>query len=202
MERIMKLNMSLNKRIWTAAGALALMSSSAKATTVQDDFFAGLAAHCGKAFVGKVVSNDSADEAMSEQRLVMHVRECSDTELKVPFHVGADSSRTWIITKTEGGLRLKHDHRHKDGSPDLVTFYGGDTPAGIEGSAIAQSFPVDAESIENFMANGLEKSVTNVWHLYLSPKIFTYRLSREDREFRVDFDLTRPVAPPPAPWGH
>jgi hypothetical protein len=202
MESIMKLNMSLNKTIWTSVGALALMSSSVTAQTVQDDFFADLASHCGKAFVGKVVSNDSADKAMSEQRLVMHVRECSDTELKVPFHVGDDSSRTWVITKTTGGLRLKHDHRHKDGSPDAVTFYGGDTPAGFLGSAIAQSFPVDAESIENFMANGLDKSVTNVWHLYLSPEIFTYRLSRDDREFRVDFDLTNPVEVPAAPWGH
>jgi hypothetical protein len=198
----MKLNMSLNKTMWTSVGALALMSTSVAAQTVQDDFFSALGAHCDKAFVGKVVSKDSADKDISEQKLIMHVRECSDTELKIPFHVGEDRSRTWVITKTATGLQLKHDHRHKDGSPDAVTFYGGETPAGELGSPIAQSFPVDAESIDNFKANGLDKSVTNVWHLYLSPEIFTYRLSRDDRDFRVDFDVSQPVTPPVAPWGH
>lgn len=198
----MKRNMILNKTIWTSVGALALMSASVTAQTVQDDFFGALSTHCDKAFLGKVASKDSADKDMSEQKLVMHVRECSDTELKIPFHVGEDRSRTWVITKTATGLRLKHDHRHKDGSPDAVTFYGGETPAGELGSTIAQSFPVDAESIENFKANGLDKSVTNVWHLYISPEIFTYRLSRDDRDFRVDFDLTKPVEVPEAPWGH
>ncbi|WP_442800722.1 hypothetical protein [Shewanella sp. AS16] len=161
-----------------------------------------IAALCGQAFEGRVVSNDSADKDMAQQRLVMHVRECTETELKVPFHVGEDSSRTWVISKTANGLQLKHDHRHKDGSPDAVTFYGGETLPGDLGSPIAQSFPVDAESIESFNANGLAKSVTNVWHLYLSPQMFTYRLSREDREFRVDFDLRNPVTTPAAPWGH
>jgi hypothetical protein len=198
----MKRNMILNKTIWTSVGALALMSTSVTAQTVQDDFFSALSVHCNKAFVGKVVSKDSADKDMSEQTLIMHVRECSDTELKIPFHVGEDRSRTWVISKTSAGLQLKHDHRHQDGSPDAVTFYGGETPAGELGSPIARSFPVDAESIENFKANGLDKSVTNVWHLYLSPEIFTYRLSRDDRDFRVDFDLTKPVEVPEAPWGH
>jgi hypothetical protein len=31
---------------------------------------------------------------------------------------------------------------------------------------------------------------------------FVYELSRPDgRLFRVEFDLTVPIAPPPAPWG-
>ena len=47
-------------------------------------------------------------------------------ELRVPFHVG-DNLRTWILTRTDSGLRLKHDHRHEDGSDDPVTMYGSDT---------------------------------------------------------------------------
>ena len=130
----------------------------------------------------------------------MHVRECTDTELKVPFHVGDDHSRTWVITKTQYGLHLAHDHRHKDGSEDKVTMYGGMTAD--MGSATEQSFPVDAYSINNFRDNGLNVSITNVWHMYIEPEEFTYRLTREERDFRVDFDLTKPVALPPAPWGH
>jgi hypothetical protein len=57
----------------------------------------------------------------------MHVRTCSENALRIPFHVGDDHSRTWVITRTENGLRLKHDHRHEDGSEDAVTQYGGDS---------------------------------------------------------------------------
>ena len=53
---------------------------------------------------------------MMGQRLVMHVRDCSADEVRIPFWVGEDHSRTWVVTRTETGLRLKHDHRHEDGS--------------------------------------------------------------------------------------
>ena len=78
--------------------------------------------------------------------------------------------------------------------------YGGDTAS--EGTATEQSFPVDAESIANFTENGLSQSVTNVWHVYLNESTFTYRLTRKNRDFQVDFDLTKPVVTPPVPWGH
>ena len=169
-------------------------------TSEQDAFFDSIAAHCGKAFEGTVIAGNSADSAFSGKKLIMHVRECSETELKVPFHVGDDHSRTWVITKTQYGLHLAHDHRHKDGSEDKVTMYGGMTAD--MGSATEQSFPVDAYSINNFRENGLDVSITNVWHMYIEPQEFTYRLPREERDFRVDFDLTKPEALPPAPWGH
>jgi hypothetical protein len=130
----------------------------------------------------------------------MHVRECSDTELKIPFHVGDDHSRTWVLTKTQQGLKLKHDHRHQDGSEDAVTMYGGDTMN--DGTVLKQSFPIDRESIDNFVKNGLTQSITNVWHMEITPTTFSYQLTRENRDFKVDFDLTQPVALPPKPWGH
>ena len=105
-----------------------------------DAFMARLQALCGKAYEGRVVTNDPADTAFAGKRLVMHVRECAADEVRIPFHVGDDRSRTWIVTRTATGLRLKHDHRHADGQPDELTMYGGDTigrrnraPAGISG---------------------------------------------------------------------
>ena len=169
-------------------------------STEQVDFFDHIAAHCGKAFEGIVTAGNSADSAFSGKTLVMHVRECSDKELRVPFHVGDDHSRTWVITKTDSGLRLKHDHRHQDGSEDKVTMYGGDTID--NGTAQLQSFPVDQFSIDNFNQNGLSQSVTNVWHMGITKTSFMYRLTRESRDFKVEFDLTKPVALPPTPWGH
>lgn len=164
-----------------------------------DQFLAALKTHCGKAYAGRVVSTDKADADMMGKPLIMHVRGCEQNRVEIPFHVGDDRSRTWIITRTDTGLRLKHDHRHEDGSVDKVTMYGGDTANA--GTATRQEFPVDAESITTFRANGLDQSVTNIWAVEANADTFAYELKREGRFFRVEFDLTKPVAVPPAPWG-
>ena len=62
-------------------------------------------------------------------------------------------------------------------------------------------FPVDAYSIDMFQREGLTASVTNVWAMEITDNMFAYELSRENRFFRVEFDLTEPVPAPPAPWG-
>lgn len=166
-----------------------------------DGFFDNIAAHCGKAYEGKVsVDNAAGPSSFAGKKLVMHVRRCNERELQVPFHVGDDASRTWIITKTGSGLSLKHDHRHKDGSDDKSTMYGGHTLD--VGFANAQSFPADQYSKELFVSQGIPQSMGNTWQMYIYPKQFTYRLVREGREFRVDFDLTKPITPPSAPWGY
>ena len=166
-----------------------------------DGFFDNIAAHCGKAYEGKVsVDNAAGPSSFAGKKLVMHVRRCNERELQVPFHVGDDASRTWIITKTGSGLSLKHDHRHKDGSDDKSTMYGGHTLDA--GFANAQSFPADQYSKELFVSQGIPQSMGNTWQMYIYPEQFTYRLVREGREFRVDFDLTKPITPPSAPWGY
>jgi hypothetical protein len=175
------------------------------APVAADQFLARLATHCGQAFEGRVIANEPPqdNDPFGEQRLVMHVRECSAEEVRVPFHVGDDHSRTWILTRTDTGLRLKHDHRHQDGSDDAVTMYGGDTETA--GTAQRQEFPVDRFSIDMFLREGLTPSVSNVWAMEIEPgERFLYELSRraEARLFQVEFDLTVPVAPPPTPWGH
>ncbi|WP_260482933.1 hypothetical protein [Sphingomicrobium flavum] len=167
----------------------------------QDSFFAALQEHCGKAYEGKVVSDDPADADWRGKTLTVHFRECSDDAVHMPLHVGDDRSRTWIVTRTDRGLRLKHDHRHEDGSPDAVTFYGGDTIG--DGTATRQHFPVDQESIALFRREGLDASVTNVWAMEMRDGMMAYELSRPSgRFFRAEIDLTDPVNPPPAPWGH
>ncbi|MBR9728165.1 hypothetical protein ACFOD0_09085 [Shewanella intestini] len=174
--------------------------TSVAASAEQDAFLENIKAYCGQAFAGKVVSTDAADKDFASQHLVMHVRECDKDQVKIPFHVGEDHSRTWVLTKSDQGIQLKHDHRHKDGTEDAVTMYGGDTAD--KGTAHWQSFPVDAFSIANFTANGLTASVTNVWHMGIADNTFTYQLTRENRNFEVVFDLSKPVPLPPTPWGH
>lgn len=130
----------------------------------------------------------------------MHVRSCSKDTIRIPLHVGTDRSRTWVVTRTARGLRLKHDHRHEDGSEDVMTQYGGDTVSA--GSASRQDFPADAYSKDLGARRNAPQLAENIWSIDLSdPKRFVYELRRPSRLFRAEFDLTRPVAPPPAPWG-
>lgn len=193
--------------------ALALTGCATTTATPQDAFWQALSSHCGKAYAGRLVSNEAPDADMRGTAMVMHVRECSANRIAVPFHVQRadgtwDRSRTWLITRTATGLRLKHDHRHEDGKADSTTLYGGDTAT--PGSAGAQEFPVDAESIALFKSEGRTVSITNVWRVEIdragAPAArFAYQLTRQPpnvRLFRVEFDLTRPIAPPPPPWGH
>jgi hypothetical protein len=197
----------MNKTLLTVllpAIALLAPSHAAQGGEPADAFLTRLATHCGQAFAGRIVANEPPvpDDPFVGQPLVMHVRECGPQEIKVPFHVGDDHSRTWVLTRTDAGLRLKHDHRHEDGSDDAITMYGGDTAT--PGTAVRQEFPVDDYSIEMFLREGLDVSVTNVWAMEIEPgKRFLYELARpEGRLFQVEFDLTMPVATPPAPWGH
>lgn len=182
------------------AAALSLMLLAGCATgpagdgagAAQDAFFANLTALCGQTFEGKVVTDDPVDADFRSQRLVMHVRDCSADEIRIPFHVGADHSRTWVVTRTSGGLTLKHDHRDPDGTTHTLHWYGGDTETA--GTATRQEFPVDGFSIALFNANNAVVSTTNVWAVEVHPgEAYVYELARENRLLRVSFDLTKPV---------
>ncbi|WP_046007092.1 hypothetical protein [Pseudoalteromonas rubra] len=192
------------KLVYAAAllvsGAVMARPAPLVSIPTHDAFFDQIKQHCGKAYEGKVTVDNQGPSAFSEARLVMHVRRCNEQELQIPFHVGQNASRTWIITKTGSGLSLKHDHRHKDGSDDESTMYGGHTvDAGYNN---VQSFPADQYSKELFARRGIPQSIGNTWQMYIYDERFTYRLVREGREFRVDFDLTKPVQAPKAPWGY
>lgn len=162
----------------------------------QEAFWATIRAHCGQAYEGRLTFSSAVDSVMANRRLVMHVRECDGDVIRIPFHVGEDRSRTWVLTRTPSGIRLKHDHRHEDGTPDDITWYGGDTrDAGEPGK---QTFPADAHTVSLNPVYG-----TNVWTMEIDATRFAYQLIRvgTDRRIRVEFDVTRAVPAPPAPWG-
>lgn len=168
-----------------------------------DVFFRNLSTLCGKAFAGRVEVDRPTPAGMSPfagKRLIMHVRECTADTIRIPLVVGDDRSRTWVLTRTQQGLRLEHDHRHSDGREDPVSMYGGDGTS--DGTAVRQVFPADEASKAMFAREDRAVSITNVWAMEIEPgDRFVYELSRPGRLFRVEFDLTRPVKPPPPPWG-
>lgn len=162
-----------------------------------DAFWNNLQALCGKAFEGRLVEAPPGEDAFSGKRLVMHVRDCQPGRIRIPFVVGDDRSRTWVLTRRDDRIELKHDHRHFDGTPDAVTRYGGTTAN--SGLPTAQYFPADQATREM-----IEAAFSNVWTIRIEPgQSFTYGLWRlgTPRVFRIDFDLAEPVQPPEAPWG-
>ena len=187
------------------AGALVLAAVSchpmrpgpAVATPPQDLFWSRIESLCGRAFAGRLSEGSQTDSVFRRAALIMHVRSCTPTEIRIPFHADADRSRTWVLTRTTQGLRLKHDHRHADGTEDRITQYGGDTQG--SGSSGQQEFFADAHT-----ASLIPAARTNVWTVEIVPgERFVYALRRvgTDRRFRVEFDMGKPVAQPPAPWG-
>lgn len=171
--------------------------SFAARDTTQEVFWSELQKLLGKAYEGTVVSAPANDTAFSGKRLLMHVLSGDDSIINIPFFVGTDSSRTWVFTKDECGILLKHDHRHADGTPDDLTMYGGKTQN--FGSALRQIFPADQET-----ADMLPGAITNVWWIDFVPgEYFVYNLRRvnTDRLFSVRFDLTKEVETPGMPWG-
>jgi hypothetical protein len=156
-------------------------------------FMASLAAHCGQAFHGSITRRPPTDRIFrGDEVLTVHFRECDEGRLKLPFHVEADRSRTWIVSATTAGIDLRHDHRHEDGTPEENTWYGAHTQA--PGSAQRQEFL--RETAEGVTRTG--------WAIEIVPQQrYTYGTIRDGEwTYRLDFDLTRPVTPPPPPWGH
>ncbi|RSZ57941.1 hypothetical protein HF313_23880 [Massilia atriviolacea] len=169
------------------ASVLALPCHAATASDARDAFFANLGKLCGAVYEGASVAPDDGGDAFAGKKLVATVSACSASEIRIPFAVGDDTSRTWIVTRTPSGLTLQHDHRHADGSPDAQTMYGG--AAGTDGSAIAQMFRADA-----YTARLIPAAATNVWTLSVSPdgRKLAYVLERDGKpRFRAELLQTR-----------
>lgn len=158
-------------------------------------FWENLQKQCGKSYEGQVTEGADND-TFRNKKLVMHVRNCGETTIRIPFFVADDKSRTWVLTYKNDRIQLKHDHRNEDGSEDKVTQYGGTTTN--SGSSTLQFFPADQQTYDT-----IPNAAANVWWITLDETSFTYNLRRigSDRLFTVKFDLTKTVPTPAAPWG-
>ncbi len=162
-----------------------------------DTFWRNLEELCGNAFEGKVEYAPEGDTVFSDQIIRMHVRKCHENKITIHLHVGDDRSRTWVITRSDGRLLLKHVHRHKDGSEDGLSQYGGWTSNC--GMTTIQVFPAD-----QFTVNILPAASANVWWIELLPaQSLSYNLRRlnTDRYFSLKFDLSNTIVTPPNAWG-
>ncbi len=153
-------------------------------------FMDNLATLCGESFEGEEVYLAEGRDSWEDEELVMHVTVCEEDEVHIPFHVSDDESRTWMFLVEDGRLRLRHDHRYPDGTPQDLHLYGGYSDS--EGNEYFQNFPVDDFSKEEV----LEDEHGREWQVELDEEMttFTYRLLYHgERVLQVDFDLTRPL---------
>ena len=138
-------------------------------------YFERLTALCGSRYVGAMTFPVDGQDTFKGKTLVAEFKECSEQQVRIPFAVGDDTSRTWVFTKTEQGVILQHDHRHADGSADEVTNYGGESDG--FGDALTQSFPADIYTREL-----IPVASTNIWSVTLSEdgEQLTYHLERHN----------------------
>jgi hypothetical protein len=156
----------------------------------QTAFLGQYARYCGAAYEGRSVMVDLGEgHPLEGARLRLILDRCTDDEVRIPFHVDDDRSRTWIVTRTGAGLHLAHDHRYEDGTEHDANFYGG--YADHRGSATKQFFPADERTIAERPARAI-----NVWskEFDLGNQRYYYRLYlRDELRYEAEFDLGRPL---------
>ena len=158
-------------------------------TDAQKAFFQNLKKLCGQRFEGQTIFPTDQAHPLVGKKLVISFSTCGEKEIRIPFHVDEDKSRTWVLTLTDQGLLLKHDHRHADGTPDRITMYGG--LANEVGTPYRQSFPADAAT-----AKLIPEATTNVWTLEIDPdkQQLTYSLERDAKpRYKGVFDTKSPL---------
>jgi len=162
-------------------------------------FWDRMVSHCGNAYRGSVDdATHHYEDTVAASEMVIHFLECTDERIHIPFHVDDDRSRNWILTKVDGTIRLKHDHRNPDGTEEDISQYGGDAPRpGVE---TRQYFPADAHTAEI-----LPERADNFWFFdFIDDDTLQYGVHwpTAGHSVRASFDLSAPVETPPLPWGY
>lgn len=156
-----------------------------EADSPQDQFFANLFELCGETFSGEATHPDDPDHELVGVELSATIDTCTEEEIRVSFNAGEDESRTWVFTRSEEGLHLRHEHQNPEGTEQDESGYGGF--ANDEGSATTQYFPADEETSEM-----IPEASTNVWMVEVQPEAgeLIYYLERDEQpRFRAELSM-------------
>jgi hypothetical protein len=166
--------------------------TASRLPTEQQVFWTRLKALCGNAYAGRMVEGTDSVYLANPPRI--GVGGCAADTVRIGFHIAADTSRQWIVSRGGGGLRLRHVARDEAGHEERVSGYGGVTAH--RGSVTRQDFAADS-----FTARLLPPAAQNVCTLEIeSGRALAYTVWRPGttRRFRLVFDLRRPLPPPAA----
>jgi hypothetical protein len=142
---------------------------------------------CGQTFGGRTIYAEETDETFEPARLYFVVQECGEDELRIPFVVGGDASRTWILRMGDEGLSFIHEHVRDDGTEYDTSGFGGH--ASDDGSATFQHFP------DFWTTDETPAAERRVWRLRIDREhdLFVYYLDRGGRPaYRLVFHLGPP----------
>jgi len=166
---------------------------AAHPASAQRAFFENLRTLCGQTFGGRTVLAEPHDRTFEPARLFVVVAECGDDEIRIPFIVGDDPSRTWVFQLRDGRLSFFHRHVRPDGTEHAVSGFGGH--ASDDGTATFQSFP------DWWATDETPPAERRVWRLRIDEpnNLFVYYLDRGGQPaYRLVFWLGPPSPPAPA----
>ena len=182
------------------AGCATIVPAPPAATPPQL-FFERLSALCGGAYVGRVVSTDPADREMAASRLVVEVRECSEREVRIAYpcrqrpqprldrhaHPGGAAAQAHPPPPgRDRGCAQPLWRRQRRGGRRRGGRTSPPTPSPATSSC--------ARAFRN------RSPTSGRWNSSPGRRL-AYALRRPNRNFRVEFDLTRPIANPPRALG-
>ncbi len=150
-------------------------------------FFDNLSSLCGNKYEGEEIFTAEGRESFADKNMTIHFASCTDDKIRIPFYIGDDESRTWLLLVEDGQLRFRHDHRHEDGTPEDITMYGGFSDQ--RGTEFTQFFPPD-----DYTLDLLERAPGHEWVLSLTEEMDTlcYCLqSEEELVFKAKFYLDK-----------
>ena len=163
-------------------------------------FWERMEENCGNAYDGELADATPyyAEDFEQVDQIRIHIRECSDELIHTSLHVNEDHSRNLMLTREQGTLQLKHDHRYEDGTEEEISQYGGLAPK--PGLSRRQIFEADSHT-----ADILPDRFDNFWFLdFMDDETFAYGVHwpKHGHSIRLEFDITETIDPPPAPWGY
>ena len=169
---------------------IVFIASACTSEPTRKSFLDNYADYCGYAYRGEsTVVELGEGSPLDGADLVMIMDECTDGEVRMPFYVDDDRSRTWIMREVEGRLHLSHDHRNPDGSEQEANLYGG--YADDEGDAETAYFPSDEETIAARPSREINRWSKSFDH---ENQRYYYRLYlRDTLRYEAAFDLSNPL---------
>lgn len=170
--------------------AIALIASACTSNTEDADFLSNYADYCGFAYQGQSTLVELGEgNPLEDAALVMIMDDCTDDEVRMPFHVDDDRSRTWIVRRVDGRLHLSHDHRDPDGTEHAANMYGG--YADDDGDATSVYFPADEQTIAERPSRRINRWSKAFDH---PNQRYYYRLYlRDTLRYEAEFDLSNPL---------
>jgi len=123
-----------------AAGCTAGAGEENPDDNPQHAFFDALSERCGEEYPGRAIIAPETDLTFRPAYLAMQIASCTDSQIRIPFIVDGDASRTWVLTLDDDGLLFTHEHLLDGDTLSSNSGWGGRAPAG-SGTALFQHFP-------------------------------------------------------------